>query len=184
MRIRELKGMRFGKLLVVKQLGIKTDNKNKRRKLWLCKCDCGGEKKAVTAKLIIGEIKSCGCWQAKVAKDNLEFAIRHLELYPHMAKGPLNQRSSIWRLRSPRGIIFEFKNLRDFIRENPALFDQTDVIWKPTKKRQLRCRAYSGIMSISPRLKRPNGEWKGWTWHSQTERLKNEGRDLLERQIK
>lgn len=51
------KNKRYGKLLVTEHKG-----KDKRGKhLWLCKCDCGGEKVVVGDNLSSGKSKSCGC---------------------------------------------------------------------------------------------------------------------------
>ena len=50
-------GESFGKLKVVDKAG-----KNKRNEyLWLCKCECGGEKIIKSYNLKIGKTKSCGC---------------------------------------------------------------------------------------------------------------------------
>ena len=53
----ELAGKRFGKLVVIKSLGL---NKHKEMK-WLCKCDCGKESAVTSYCLRNGSTKSCGC---------------------------------------------------------------------------------------------------------------------------
>ena len=90
---------------------------------------------------------------------------------------PENFSAKWWRVRDERGRIHEFKNLVWFIKKNPHLFDPEDV------GDSCKCRAYGGISSIRPRInsRKVNGSWKGWTWYSQTERLKNDGHDLLDR---
>ena len=100
---------------------------------------------------------------------------------PYLQRLPENITAVWWRLRDSRGRVHEFKNLSWFITTHPDLFLEDDINWeKPT-----RSKAYGGISSIRPlgNRKKVNGSWKGWTWYSQTERLHNEGRDLLERQI-
>ena len=99
---------------------------------------------------------------------------------PRLAKGEANSHCRVWRLRSPMNVVYTFRNLRKFIEENSSLFAPDDIIWKPHGT-GIRCRASAGIEGMSPRKKRPSGGWKGWTWNSQVERFKNEGRDLLER---
>ncbi len=60
----DLTGLRFGRLLVIKE----TDqDKHNRRVLWLCKCDCGVEKKILTGALKSGHTKSCGCLHREIA---------------------------------------------------------------------------------------------------------------------
>jgi hypothetical protein len=88
-------------------------------------------------------------------------------------RGPGNPREKIWRLRSPDNRVFIFKNLQHFIRTNSDLFLPED----------LNTRASKGIQSICPRKKICVGSWKGWTWYSHFEEVKNKGQDLLSRQI-
>lgn len=58
-------GQKFNKLTVI-DTGF-TRNKNK---YWLCECECGNKKYAMTAHLKSGIIKACGCMQgARAGKD-------------------------------------------------------------------------------------------------------------------
>lgn len=59
---KDLTGQRFGKLVVIKETEPHYSNEgNKRRRKWLCKCDCGNEKAIIQSSLISGNTKSCGC---------------------------------------------------------------------------------------------------------------------------
>lgn len=53
--------MRFGKLKVIKFNGYQ-ENINAKRRMWLCKCDCGNEKIIRGSHLTTGKIVSCGCY--------------------------------------------------------------------------------------------------------------------------
>lgn len=56
-------GSKFGKLTVYRFSG-KTDKK--RGKVWVCKCECGGERLVGQSRLKEGAVKSCGClWSKK-----------------------------------------------------------------------------------------------------------------------
>lgn len=56
-RINDITGKKFGKLTAIKRVG-----KSKRgRYLWLCKCECGGEKVVEHSDLVTGNTKTCGC---------------------------------------------------------------------------------------------------------------------------
>jgi hypothetical protein len=56
MRVLDLKGLRFGRLMPLKRI----DNvKSKVR--WLCRCDCGAELAVKVDALRSGNTKSCGC---------------------------------------------------------------------------------------------------------------------------
>lgn len=61
---RNLVGIRFGRLTVVKFLGRdKRDNSR-----WLCKCDCGGTTEVSRNNLTCGHVKSCGCLEIENRK--------------------------------------------------------------------------------------------------------------------
>ena len=54
----DLSGKRFGKLLAIKRVYLKTD----RHPYYLCRCDCGKEKAIRAASLRNGDTVSCGCY--------------------------------------------------------------------------------------------------------------------------
>ena len=65
-KIKDLTGVKFGRLLA-----LKTNGKDTRKKyLWLCKCDCGNVTTVSSDSLVQGKTKSCGClhkWSAENA---------------------------------------------------------------------------------------------------------------------
>lgn len=56
-KFHDLTGQKFGRLEVIKYLGID----NGKHSLWLCQCDCGKQTKVNTCHLKSGHTKSCGC---------------------------------------------------------------------------------------------------------------------------
>lgn len=54
--VKDLTGVRFGKLVAIKPCGKKYN-----RTVWLCKCDCGKEVEVVGTALSSGNTSSCGC---------------------------------------------------------------------------------------------------------------------------
>lgn len=54
---KDLTGMRFGRLTVVKKLGVRVGPHD----VWLCKCDCGNHTIAIRSNLIQDFKLSCGC---------------------------------------------------------------------------------------------------------------------------
>lgn len=56
-KIVNLKGMKFGRLKVIKY----TNERKRRNVIWLCQCECGKIVKIKSNDLIRGNIKSCGC---------------------------------------------------------------------------------------------------------------------------
>lgn len=56
-KVKDLIGLRFGRLTVIERAGSNKDG----RALWLCECDCG-KRDIKTGKLLLnGHCKSCGC---------------------------------------------------------------------------------------------------------------------------
>ena len=57
----DITGMKSGMLTAITKTGYGTDKDGKRFALWLCKCDCGGEKIVKQHTFVSGGVKSCGC---------------------------------------------------------------------------------------------------------------------------
>jgi len=66
-----------------------------------------------------------------------------------------------WIIKSPRNVVYEFKNLRQFALSNMDLFG-TEFTLK---------QICQGISSIRATRREVKGSWHGWTWVSITERL-------------
>lgn len=60
-RTKDLTGMRFGRLTVIKESENSIRKKNVHR-TWLCLCDCGKEKTIRSSALTGGKTVSCGCY--------------------------------------------------------------------------------------------------------------------------
>jgi len=56
----DITGQRFGRLIALSPAG----KDERRRSLWLCRCDCGVEKVLALTNLRTGQVKSCGCLNA------------------------------------------------------------------------------------------------------------------------
>jgi hypothetical protein len=59
----ELVGKRFGRLLVIKPVGIWG------QVIWLCRCDCGNTKEVPTYRLKNGHTRSCGCLRKEAIRE-------------------------------------------------------------------------------------------------------------------
>lgn len=82
MKLKDLKGQRFGRLVVIEEA---EKGKNRKRR-WLCLCDCGGTTTTTTYRLTSGNSKSCGCLTRESAR------ARHLK---HGGKG--SRLYNIWK---------------------------------------------------------------------------------------
>lgn len=69
----ELTGKRFGKLVVIREIGL-----NKWQSVeWLCKCDCGNYHITQAKYLMRGDTVSCGCKREKALRDYSEKLKKH-----------------------------------------------------------------------------------------------------------
>ena len=66
-------GDRYGRLLLISVVRrvVSEGRIKRRRKFWLCKCDCGIEKIIRQNSLTCGESKSCGCLQKETRLQNM-----------------------------------------------------------------------------------------------------------------
>ena len=63
---KDLTGQRFGRLIVIKRVGIKNSSQT-----WECKCDCGNTKIVSSKNLMYEFVKSCGCLREDFCKNEL-----------------------------------------------------------------------------------------------------------------
>lgn len=71
-----------------------------------------------------------------------------------------------WVLRAPDGQTYRFRNLKQFVRDQPGLFDAADVEWRevPGRPSQAWCRAFHGLSRLRPSCVKQLPEWREWTW--------------------
>jgi hypothetical protein len=65
--VKDLTGQRFGRLTVLEHVGTI----RARRAGWRCRCDCGATVTVVSADLLAGRTRSCGCLAQEVRRDLL-----------------------------------------------------------------------------------------------------------------
>ena len=61
MRLADLTGQKFGRLVVVARSDDRVTRRGNRKVQWLCRCDCGTQSVVVASVLVNGHTKSCGC---------------------------------------------------------------------------------------------------------------------------
>ena len=66
--IKDLTGMKFGKLTALERL----DEKSGSSYVWRCKCDCRNETKVSANALLKGGTKSCGCGKIEAAQETIQ----------------------------------------------------------------------------------------------------------------
>ncbi len=73
-------GLRFGRLLVIGDSGLRIRKDGLSNRWWLCQCDCGNTTETTTTNLRNGSTKSCGCYGAERRR---EAAIAALTKHGH-----------------------------------------------------------------------------------------------------
>ena len=112
MRSKDLEGMRFGRLTVLKELGPMTVNagngRTANRRVWLCRCDCGKEIAEQARFLLDGSAKSCGCYARETASQTHmkhgECTSRLYDIWSHMKARCTNPKNTRYDRYGGRGI--------------------------------------------------------------------------------
>lgn len=105
-RFDDLTGKRFGKITVIRYL--REEERERKRKCWLCRCDCGTIKQFSADKLKSGSTTSCGCAKTeKIRKANRKYEHTNKRLYSvysAMKDRCYNQNSEEYHNYGARGI--------------------------------------------------------------------------------
>jgi hypothetical protein len=101
--IKDLTGMVFGKLTV-----IKLDKIVNSRKFWLCKCECGNIKSVYAYSLHCGDTRSCGCLRdEKFRENNTKHGMSRTKIYKQwhdIKERCFNKRMKAYKNYGGRGI--------------------------------------------------------------------------------
>lgn len=73
-------GQKFGRLLVVKYLYTN----DRRKAVWLCKCECGSYIEVPSENLVTNNTKSCGCLHREMAKKKIKKLIESQTKYKRL----------------------------------------------------------------------------------------------------
>ena len=63
--IKDITGMRSGKLVAIRPVGYLVEKDGHRRAMWECKCDCGNITTASNQEITLKRKQSCGCSRRK-----------------------------------------------------------------------------------------------------------------------
>lgn len=99
-------GQKYGRLTVIKFIGI-TEGK-KKRSIWLCKCDCGNQKEILGERLASGKTQSCGCLNKEInIKKSTKHGLSNTKIYfvwKAMISRCYNKRNPNYKNYGKRGI--------------------------------------------------------------------------------
>ena len=101
--LKDLVGERFGRLTVVKHAG-----RGRNHHMWLCRCECGAERRVQALHLKSGHTRSCGCWSREQASaTHRQHGLTRSAVYKawdHMKGRCLNNNDPEYRNYGARGI--------------------------------------------------------------------------------
>jgi len=134
-KMKDLTGLRFGRLFVISYEGripTKMDKNHKTLAVWKCKCDCGKLIIKTGRALLHDKTKSCGCLQREIGSINgrkrikpQTFLLRYYNIYKYVAKN----KHIFWKLT--------LKDFGKLVSKNCYLCGQ-----KPEKKSLCRSKYY------------------------------------------
>ena len=113
---------RFGKLVVIEEKGTNKWGNY----LFLCKCDCGGQKIIPSANLRNSRTRSCGCMSSRhsIGELNLSHGFRHNSFYNRFmtikarCNNPKNHKYSAYGGRGIKCLWKSFEEFRDDMHES------------------------------------------------------------------
>lgn len=124
-RVKNLTGKKFSRLLVIKFDGIRAKGKE-RFSRWKCLCDCGRETIALGIHLSSGNTKSCGCLQREYTQSMGMSKRKHglsrskeESAWRHMLQRCYSEKSAQYKNYGARGIVVcdRWKNFQNFIED-------------------------------------------------------------------
>lgn len=103
---KNLSGLRFGKLVVIKLDKLIKRSNGKIRKLWLCLCDCGKTSSVIQDNLTRNHTQSCG--NCCLYRNGKKISNLQIKLHQLINKGVLNFKSNKYCI----DIAFVYKNMK------------------------------------------------------------------------
>lgn len=79
LKIKQIAGVRFGKLIATTFLELRDHNA-----VWRCTCDCGNAIETTATNLGYGRVRSCGCLRSDVAKTHALSKTRQYHIWQAM----------------------------------------------------------------------------------------------------
>ena len=102
-----LTGRRFGRLKVIEFAG------GIRKRFWLCRCDCGEQRKVRTDQLVHGIAKSCGCLHRDKARKMMTANERNLK-HGHARTPKHSPEYNTWQAMRQRCLNPNYHHFKDY----------------------------------------------------------------------
>ena len=104
MKLDNLKGKRFGKLIVIQRAENKHFPSGQSQTQYLCKCDCGKTIVVLRRNLLTGNTKSCGCYAIEFRTHHDKWGTKIYKCWDNMKSRCLNPNSTGYENWGGRGI--------------------------------------------------------------------------------
>lgn len=131
-KLKILKGTRYGRLTVIKEGERHISPSGKKRRTVLCVCDCGTERMVQLKNLLSGDSTSCGCYQLEVCTKHGKLKTREYKVWSQMKDRCFNSKNKKFSFYGGRGITvcdewIDFKNFfKDMGESNGLSLDRID----------------------------------------------------------
>ncbi len=162
--IRDLTGMRFGKLVALSPTGERKNTSV----VWLCRCDCGNTAEVSSRQLLGGYVKSCGCLSHPPLKDFvgkrfgnltvLSYAGKRAGMHRWLCRCDCGRETVVGQTLLQSGKTKSCGCLQaEIYRENLKLVDGTSVTLLEAGKKHLIRSNTSGYTGVY--LQKATGKW-------------------------
>lgn len=112
--MKDITGMIFGRLTVIRREGTYIFPSGQKRPLWLCKCDCGNVITVFARNLISGNTQSCGCLKKEFNTTHDMWGTKVYKCWDNMRSRCLNPNATGYKNWGGRGIKIYEKWIHDF----------------------------------------------------------------------
>ena len=109
--IKQLEGTKHNKLTILKECEPHITKGGHKRRVVLCRCVCGVEKRVQISSILNGSVKSCGCYSRKMSSERMKKQGTHnmyrtpeYNIWMSMKKRCLNKSHKSYHLYGGRGI--------------------------------------------------------------------------------
>jgi hypothetical protein len=120
MKALDLRGQKFGRLTAIEpKASVKKDKRGRRRRFWVCVCECGSVVEVLVHPLRSGATKSCGCLRRENCTRHGLWHIPGYNTWNTMKARCLNPNHEKYKYYGGRGITVceEWMNIENFIRD-------------------------------------------------------------------
>lgn len=93
-------GKRFNRLVVLSR----AENSKRNYRRWVCQCDCGKQTTVITAALLNGHTRSCGCYGEERRKKHGRVGTKEYNIWGQMKQRCLNPNDDTYYRYGARGI--------------------------------------------------------------------------------